>query len=134
MNIYIYSTNRSLLIKMAVSSLSISNIPIVAWAIWIFLCRNCLDNALHQLVNVAAASGSISDLQLEQAKALHETGWWPSSSNISSACDWDGITCNDGGSVTSIDRFYQGLKDIALEPVVMVVFTKLNYQAEMWLP
>ncbi|KAG6697161.1 hypothetical protein I3842_09G184900 [Carya illinoinensis] len=106
----ICSTNRSLLIKMAASSLSISNVPIVAWAIWIFLCGNCLDNALYQLVNVAAASGSISDLQLEQAKALQETGWWPSSTNISSACHWDGITCNDGGSVTSIDRFNQGLK------------------------
>ncbi|KAG2690333.1 hypothetical protein I3760_09G181000 [Carya illinoinensis] len=95
---------------MAASSLSISNIPIVAWAIWIFLCGKCLDNTLHQLVNVAAASGSISALQLEQAKALHETGWWPSRSNISSACDWDGITCNDGGSVTSIDRFGRGLR------------------------
>ncbi|KAG2690337.1 hypothetical protein I3760_09G181300 [Carya illinoinensis] len=94
---------------METSSLSISNIPIVAWAIWIFLCRNCLDNALHQLVNVAA-SGSIFDLQLEQAKALHETGWWPSSTNYSSACHWDGITCNDGGSVTSIDRYNRSLK------------------------
>ncbi|KAG6697145.1 hypothetical protein I3842_09G183900 [Carya illinoinensis] len=95
---------------MAASSLSISNIPIVAWTIWIFLCGNCLDNALHQLVNVAAASGSISALQLEQAKALHETGWWQSSSNYSSACNLDGITCNDGGSVTSIDRSYQGFR------------------------
>ncbi|KAG2411261.1 hypothetical protein I3760_Q016400 [Carya illinoinensis] len=93
---------------MAASSFSISNIPIVAWAIWIFLCRICLDNSLHQLVNVAAF-GSISDLQLEQAKALQETAWWPSSSNISNACHWGGITCNDGGSVTSIDRSYQGL-------------------------
>ncbi|KAG6643042.1 MDIS1-interacting receptor like kinase 2-like [Carya illinoinensis] len=95
---------------MAASSLSISNIPIVAWAIWIFLCGNCLDNALHQLVNVAAASRSISALQIEQVKALHETGWWPSSTNYSSACDWNGITCNDGGSVTSIDRSDQGLR------------------------
>ncbi|KAG2690368.1 hypothetical protein I3760_09G183000 [Carya illinoinensis] len=95
---------------MAASSLSIFNIPIVAWAIWIFLCGKCLDNAFHQLVNVAAASGSISALQLEQAKALHETGWWPSSSNYSNACHWDGITCNDGGSITSIDRFHQGLR------------------------
>ncbi|KAG2690357.1 hypothetical protein I3760_09G182300 [Carya illinoinensis] len=95
---------------MAASSLSIFNIPIVAWAIWIFLCGKCLDNELHQLVNVAAASGSISALQLEQAKALHETGWWPSNSNISNACHWDGITCNDGGSVTSINRFNRGLK------------------------
>ncbi|XP_042941701.1 MDIS1-interacting receptor like kinase 2-like isoform X2 [Carya illinoinensis] len=100
---------------MAASSLSIFNIPIVAWAIWIFLCGKYLDNALHQLVNVAAASGSISALQLEQAKALHETGWWPSNSNISSACDWDGITCNDGGSVTNIVRSYQGLRENQLE-------------------
>ncbi|KAG6643061.1 hypothetical protein CIPAW_09G184000 [Carya illinoinensis] len=105
----IYSTNQSLLIKMAASSLSISNIPIVAWAIWFFLCRNCLDNALHQLVNVAA-SGSISALQLEQAKALQETGWWPSSSINSSACNWVGVSCNAGsGSVTSINRSYESL-------------------------
>ncbi|XP_035544662.1 MDIS1-interacting receptor like kinase 2-like [Juglans regia] len=96
---------------MATISLSIS-IQIVAWAIWILLCGKCLDNALHQLV--VAASGS-STLQLKQAKALQETGWWPStthaqaSSNYSSACHWDGITCNAGGSITTIDRFDQHL-------------------------
>ncbi|KAG7964620.1 hypothetical protein I3843_09G179700 [Carya illinoinensis] len=76
----------------------------------VFLCGKCLDNALHQLVNVAVASGSISALQLEQAKALQQTGWWPSNSNISSACDWNGITCNAGGSVTNIVRFNRSLK------------------------
>ncbi|KAF5475986.1 hypothetical protein F2P56_007737 [Juglans regia] len=89
-----------------------SKCQIVAWAIWILLCGKCLDNALHQLV--VAASGS-STLQLKQAKALQETGWWPStthaqaSSNYSSACHWDGITCNAGGSITTIDRFDQHL-------------------------
>ncbi|XP_035544658.1 MDIS1-interacting receptor like kinase 2-like [Juglans regia] len=84
---------------MAAVSLSIS-ISIVAWAIWILLCGKYLDNALHQL--------------LKQAKALQETGWWLSttalaSSNYSSACHWDGITCNVGGSVTTIDRSFQSL-------------------------
>ncbi|KAG2690372.1 hypothetical protein I3760_09G183400 [Carya illinoinensis] len=75
----------------------------------VLLCRNCLDNALHQLVNVAA-SGSISALQLEQAKALQETGWWSSSSINSSACNWVGVSCNAGsGSVTSINRSYESL-------------------------
>ncbi|KAF5475685.1 hypothetical protein F2P56_007464 [Juglans regia] len=98
---------------MATTSLSIS-IPILAiWAIWILLCGKCLDNALQQLV--VAASGSSHAFQLKQAKALQETGWWPStthaqaSSNYSSACHWDGITCNADGSITTIDRFYQGL-------------------------
>ncbi|KAF5475938.1 hypothetical protein F2P56_007692 [Juglans regia] len=95
---------------MATVSLSIS-IPMVAWAIWILLCGKCLDNALHQLV--VAAFGS-SALQLKQAKALQETEWWPStttqaSSNCSSACHWDGITCNVGGSVTTIQRSHHGL-------------------------
>ncbi|XP_042942872.1 MDIS1-interacting receptor like kinase 2-like [Carya illinoinensis] len=80
----------------------------------VFLCGKCLDNALHQLVNVAVASGSISALQLEQAKALQQTGWWPSNSNISSACDWNGITCNAGGSVTNIVRFNRSLKDLSV--------------------
>ncbi|KAG6713608.1 hypothetical protein I3842_05G162200 [Carya illinoinensis] len=92
---------------MGTSSLSISSLRIVAWAIWIFLCGKCLDNAHHHLV--VAASGSISALQLKQAKALHETGWWFNSTSNSSACHWDGITCNAGGSVTSIDRSGQGL-------------------------
>ncbi|XP_035544777.1 MDIS1-interacting receptor like kinase 2-like [Juglans regia] len=99
---------------MATTSLSIS-IPILAiWAIWILLCGKCLDNALQQLV--VAASGSSHALQLKQAKALQETGWWPSathaqaSSNYSSACLWDGITCNVGGSVTRIDRSFQSLR------------------------
>ncbi|KAG6713600.1 hypothetical protein I3842_05G161600 [Carya illinoinensis] len=105
-----YSTNWSLLVKMGTSSLSISSLRIVAWAIWIFLCGKCLDNAHHHLV--VAASGSISALQLKQAKALHETGWWFNSTSNSSACHWDGITCNAGGSVTSIDRSGQGLGDI----------------------
>ncbi|KAF5475944.1 hypothetical protein F2P56_007698 [Juglans regia] len=98
---------------MATTSISIS-IPILTiWAIWILLCGKCLDNALQQLV--VAASGSSHALQLKQAKALQETGWWPStthaqaSSNYSSACHWDGITCNADGSITTIDRFYQGL-------------------------
>ncbi|XP_041023911.1 LOW QUALITY PROTEIN: probable leucine-rich repeat receptor-like protein kinase At1g35710 [Juglans microcarpa x Juglans regia] len=95
---------------MAVESLSIS-IPRVAWAIWILLCGKCLDNTLHQLVVAASRS---SALQLKQAKALQETGWWPSTiaqanSNYSSACHWDGITCNAGGSITTIDRFDQSL-------------------------
>ncbi|KAG2707791.1 hypothetical protein I3760_05G163100 [Carya illinoinensis] len=94
-------------IKMATSSLSISSLRIVAWAIWIFLCGKFLDNAHHHLV--VAASGSISALQLKQAKALHETGWWFNSTSNSSACHWNGITCNAGGSVTSIDRSGQGL-------------------------
>ncbi|XP_042982754.1 MDIS1-interacting receptor like kinase 2-like isoform X3 [Carya illinoinensis] len=95
---------------MATSSLSISSLQIVAWTIWIFLCGKCLDNAHHHLV--VAASGSISALQLKQAKALHETEWWFNSTSNSSACHWEGITCNAGGSVTSIDRSDQGLGDI----------------------
>jgi hypothetical protein len=44
-----------------------------------------------------------SPLQLE-AKALLESGWWNDyySNNTSTRCDWPGITCNAGGSVTKI--------------------------------
>ncbi|KAB1215090.1 hypothetical protein CJ030_MR4G016265 [Morella rubra] len=44
-------------------------------------------------------------LQLE-AEALLETGWWSryKTDNTSSPCEWAGITCNDYGSVTGIDR------------------------------
>jgi hypothetical protein len=44
-----------------------------------------------------------SPLQLE-ARALLESGWWNDyySNNTSTRCDWPGITCNAGGSVTKI--------------------------------
>ncbi|XP_062173679.1 probable leucine-rich repeat receptor-like protein kinase At1g35710 [Alnus glutinosa] len=59
------------------------------------------------------AASQSSALQLE-ANALLATGWWRSinyTNNISSRCEWLGITCNVAGSVTEIDmssstRFY----------------------------
>ncbi|KAB1215092.1 hypothetical protein CJ030_MR4G016267 [Morella rubra] len=78
-------------------------IVVVAWATCILLCGTYLNTAFE----FVEASHSPA-LQLE-AKALQETGWWPSedSDNTSSPCEWGyygSITCNALGSVTEIDR------------------------------
>ncbi|KAB1226531.1 hypothetical protein CJ030_MR1G018138 [Morella rubra] len=66
-----------------------TSIAVVAWAASILFCGTYLDAAVLE------------------AKALFETGWWSirdRPNNISSPCEWKGITCNAGGSVIKIDR------------------------------
>ncbi|KAK4576933.1 hypothetical protein RGQ29_027456 [Quercus rubra] len=49
-----------------------------------------------------------SSLELE---ALLKTGWWNNTNlDMSSSCNWLGIACDEGGSVTKIDRRYNELK------------------------
>jgi Leucine-rich repeat (LRR) protein len=88
-------------------SISIS-IVVAAWATSILICGTYLDTAAR----FVAASESPS---LEgEAKALLESGWWSGyNKNTSIPCEWYGIACNAGGSVTEIDihlapRFYLG--------------------------
>jgi Leucine-rich repeat (LRR) protein len=78
-------------------SLSISMV-LVAWSTSILFYGTCFDTTTQ----FVAASES-SALQLE-AKALLKSGWWKSAntSNVSSRCEWPGITCNSGGSITEI--------------------------------
>lgn len=39
-----------------------------------------------------------------ELEALLKTGWWNNTNlNMSSSCNWHGIACDEGGSVTMID-------------------------------
>ncbi|XP_059430427.1 probable leucine-rich repeat receptor-like protein kinase At1g35710 [Corylus avellana] len=78
-------------------SLSIS-IVLIAWATSIFFYGTYLDTPA-QFVGASEPSA----LQLE-GKALLDSGWWgrAKTSNASGHCEWPGITCNAGGSVTEI--------------------------------
>ncbi|KAK7809585.1 hypothetical protein CFP56_018328, partial [Quercus suber] len=53
---------------------------------------------------ITSASVAASESSLE-AKALQESGWWSHQSDETSFnhCQWNGITCNDDGSITEID-------------------------------
>ncbi|KAK7246992.1 hypothetical protein RIF29_41867 [Crotalaria pallida] len=50
-------------------------------------------------------ASTLSELEME-ANAILNSGWWNSSgynyNNISNRCKWDGIVCNNGGSITRI--------------------------------
>jgi len=41
----------------------------------------------------------------QERQALLNTGWWNDYRNISDHCDWDGIFCNEAGTVTGIYRW-----------------------------
>jgi len=47
---------------------------------------------------------SISSFIYQEQHALLNSGWWSDNSNISDHCHWEGISCNEAGSVTAIDR------------------------------
>ncbi|XP_021297768.1 LOW QUALITY PROTEIN: probable leucine-rich repeat receptor-like protein kinase At1g35710 [Herrania umbratica] len=54
------------------------------------------------LSSASTIIGTKLSLDLE-AKALLESGWWSSYSNlISNRCNWTGISCNNDGSITDI--------------------------------
>ncbi|KAM3713798.1 hypothetical protein ACJW31_01G283500 [Castanea mollissima] len=76
------------------SKVSIS-VLVVSWVLCVF------KHSTNMFI--AAASVAASESSLE-AKALRESGWWSHQSNETSLnhCQWEGITCNDDGSVTEI--------------------------------
>nr|XP_027070205.1 MDIS1-interacting receptor like kinase 2-like [Coffea arabica] len=54
---------------------------------------------------VAVAAAKESAVNLLEAEALLKSGWWRGSTtatNVSAHCHWNGIVCNDAGSVTEI--------------------------------
>ncbi|KAJ9683639.1 hypothetical protein PVL29_019281 [Vitis rotundifolia] len=58
---------------------------------------------LFSLANAISSPSSSTD----EAKALRSTDWWNSTS---AHCDWDGVVCNEGGSVTNISLSLSGKK------------------------
>ncbi|KAB1203931.1 hypothetical protein CJ030_MR8G020728 [Morella rubra] len=99
------------------SSVSIS-MAVAAWAACVLFCGTSWD--IMSMAFAAAASES-SSLQLE-AKTLRESGWWSrnETSNSSGPCEWYGIACNAGGSVTGIR-----LAGVNLEAKPKLNFTSL---------
>ena len=65
---------------------------------------------------IAAGSMAASKSPELEAKALMETRWWNGTSNGTSLshCKWYGITCNDGRSVTEIDKAGAHLGDYTI--------------------
>ncbi|KAK7849606.1 mdis1-interacting receptor like kinase 2 [Quercus suber] len=67
---------------------------------------------------IVIAAGSVATFKSsslkQEVQALMESGWWSGSSNYTSShCDWPGIKCNFGGSITEIDiagKIYLGDK------------------------
>ncbi|KAL2337492.1 hypothetical protein Fmac_011938 [Flemingia macrophylla] len=52
------------------------------------------------LIATMVASSSINE---KERQALIHSGWWANYRNISDHCHWNGISCNERGSVTAID-------------------------------
>ena len=84
---------------------SVSISILAAWALCIFMHATTIFIAAG---SVAASESSALELE---AKALLGSGWWSRYSNdtLKSRCEWDGITCDFGGSVQVIDMAWVNL-------------------------
>jgi len=62
--------------------------------------------ALYMMVELPSViGGTMAPSSIyEEQQALLKSGWWSDHSNISHHCHWEGISCNEAGSVTAIDR------------------------------
>lgn len=59
---------------------------------------------LPSVIVTSMTHSSNSSTINEERQALLQSGWWNDYLNISDHCAWEGITCNEAGSVTSIMR------------------------------
>ena len=61
-------------------------------------------NAPTIVIAASSVATSKSSSLKQEVQALMESGWWSGSSNFTSShCDWPGIKCNFGRSITEID-------------------------------
>ncbi|XP_061376421.1 MDIS1-interacting receptor like kinase 2-like [Gastrolobium bilobum] len=81
------------------------------WSSFLLMCGVIIGNQLEL--------GASSQLDLE-ANAILNSGWWELYDNISNRCMWNGIVCNDAGSITKIQ---------SRESKRVVEFEKLNLSA-----
>ncbi|XP_027337721.1 probable leucine-rich repeat receptor-like protein kinase At1g35710 [Abrus precatorius] len=56
---------------------------------------------ISAMLMIMSTSIALSNMNKEK-RALLQTGWWNHHPNISNHCDWEGIKCNEAGSVTDI--------------------------------
>ena len=81
------------------SSVSISHV-ILVWITTIIII-NHVGSA-----NTSSVAKPQSPTLAQEAKALNQTlwwwWWWRNEETTSNICKWDGIVCNDGGSVIEI--------------------------------
>jgi len=72
--------------------------------------RNCVCSlvlmALYMMVELASViGGTMAPSSIyEEQQALLKSGWWSDHSNVSDHCHWEGITCNEAGTVTAIEN------------------------------
>ncbi|XP_052724901.1 probable leucine-rich repeat receptor-like protein kinase At1g35710 isoform X2 [Vigna angularis] len=59
---------------------------------------------MGEVSSVIGGSMPSSSINHERQALLH-SGWWNDDSNISDHCDWEGISCNEAGSITAIERW-----------------------------
>ncbi|XP_023905543.2 MDIS1-interacting receptor like kinase 2-like, partial [Quercus suber] len=80
-------------------SVSISILIVALWVLYILMHSTTMVIAAG---SVAASNSSALELE---AKALLESGWWSDHSNgtFLNHCEFNGIKCNDGGSIIEID-------------------------------
>ncbi|XP_027907546.1 probable leucine-rich repeat receptor-like protein kinase At1g35710 [Vigna unguiculata] len=79
---------------------------------------------MPELASVFGATISPSSINQER-QALLNTGWWNDYRNISDHCDWEGISCNEAGTVTAIDSWY--MKTPSSQELLWI--DKLNFTA-----
>uniref|UniRef100_A0A7N2QZX4 non-specific serine/threonine protein kinase n=1 Tax=Quercus lobata TaxID=97700 RepID=A0A7N2QZX4_QUELO len=103
-------------------SVSISIRIVALWVLCIFM---------HATTMSFVAASKSSALELE-AKAILESGWWSEYSNdTSSLCRWDGIICNDGGSVAKIDLAWKPKSEQSGETKNGDLFSIGNYDGKI---
>jgi len=59
---------------------------------------------LPSLIGATIPPSSTSSSIHQERQALLHSGWWNDHPNNSHHCDWEGISCNEAGSVTGINR------------------------------
>ncbi|KOM57521.1 hypothetical protein LR48_Vigan11g055400 [Vigna angularis] len=68
----------------------------------------------------------------QERQALLHSGWWNDNRNISNHCDWDGISCNEGGNVIIIGgssmRIPSSKELLSIEKLNVTAFPSLEYR------
>ena len=77
--------------------------------------------ALYMMGELSSVFGAIN----QEREALLNSGWWNDYRNISDHCDWDGISCNEAGTVTAIYSWY--IKTPSSQELLWI--DKLNFTA-----
>ncbi|WVZ16522.1 hypothetical protein V8G54_009504 [Vigna mungo] len=85
---------------------------------------------MAELASLFGATISPSSINKERQALLH-SGWWNDNRNISNHCDWDDISCNEGGNVIIIGgssmRIPSSKELLWIEKLNVTAFHSLEY-------